>query len=154
MQKHHEAWLNAILLVCHALTVDDSHKEAFVAAGVTDAVMQIFSEGCAGGNQSCLSWETKSNLTLVAQLAVVVPGKAAMVAHNKSLSTALRGADSVMLQTAVIQTLLNVVEHPKARALFLELGVEADVREVMLETNDEFVKRVANSFIELLNWKP
>jgi hypothetical protein len=154
-----EEWLNAALLVCHALTVDDEHKKAFVHAGVVEKTMLIMVLETKGAELSPeLTWETKSNLlTLVAQLAVIVPGKQACMDCTYSivpLAKALRGADSVMLQGAAIQAMLHVVEHPKARAYFLEVGIEEDVREVINDTNDPFVLRVANSFIELLNWKP
>jgi hypothetical protein len=154
-----EEWLNAGLLVSHALTVDDEHKQAFVTAGVVENTMRLLVLETQGAELSPeLSWETKSNLlTLVAQLAIIVPGKQACMDCTHSIvpiAKSLHGADSVMLQGAAIQAMLHVVEHPKARAYFLEVGIEEDVREVINGTSDPFVLRVANSFIELLNWKP
>ena len=70
------------------------------------------------------------------------------------LANALKGADSVMLQGAAIQAMLHVVEHPKAREYFLELGIEEDVSEIMNNAKDPFLLRVIKSFLELLNWKP
>ena len=36
-----QEWLCAALLVFHALTVEDKHKESFVAAGVVDEACKI-----------------------------------------------------------------------------------------------------------------
>jgi hypothetical protein len=154
-----EERLNAALLVCHALTVDDEHKKAFVSAGVVEQTIVLMVLGTPGGALSEeLSWETKSNLlTLVAQLAVIVPGKQACIDCSYGLvplANALKGADSVMLQGAAIQAMLHVVEHPKAREYFLELGIEEDVSEIMNNAKDPFLLRVIKSFLELLNWKP
>jgi len=154
-----EEWLNAALLVCHGLTVDDEHKKAFVTAGVVDKTFLIMVMETQGAELSPeLSWETKSNLlTLVAQLAVIVPGKQACMDGTYSivpLAKSLHGADSVMLQGAAIQAMLHVVEHPKARAYLLEVGIEEDVQQILNDTTDVFLLRVGKSFIELLNWKP
>jgi len=157
-----QEWLCAALLVFHALTVEDKHKESFVAAGVVDEACKIlvFSDTAKPNLSPCVGWEAKSHLlSLLAQLSVVVPGKVALADGTKytwlpMLSNVLTDADSELLHTAALQALLHVVEHPKARKFLLECGIAGEVADLIAKTDSPFVQRIAKSFLDLLHWKP